>query len=259
MENQITVFSSNMFEDIRTITDNNIVYFCANDVAKNLGYKRPNDAVSAHCRATVKYSTLISGKMQMINYITESDVYRLIAHSKLPKAVEFEKWIFEDILPSIRKHGGYLTPQKVEEALLNPDVLIELATQLKVEREKNQELEVQNELMKPKASYYDIVLQSDSLLPITVIAKDYGWSAVKLNNFLCFNKIQYKCDGTYVLYQKYADKGYVGTKTNTYTDKDNEVQTKVHTYWTQKGRLFIYELMKKNGTLPLIEQNETEN
>lgn len=106
--NELQIFQSEEFGEIRTIEEDGKVLFCASDVAKALGYARPNDAVTAHCRATVKHSTPISGKIQEINFIHEGDVYRLITHSKLPSAEKFESWVFDEVLPAIRKTGGYV-------------------------------------------------------------------------------------------------------------------------------------------------------
>lgn len=106
--NELQIFQSEEFGEIRTIEEEGRVLFCASDVAKALGYARPNDAVTAHCRATVKHSTPISGKIQEINFIPEGDVYRLITHSKLPSAEKFESWVFDEVLPAIRKTGGYV-------------------------------------------------------------------------------------------------------------------------------------------------------
>ena len=120
MDNKLTVFNNADFGEIRTLEENGTVLFCASDVAKALGYSRPNDAVSQHCRATVKHSTPISGKMQDINFIPEGDVYRLIARSKLPTAERFESWVFDEVLPSIRKNGGYIAGQET----LSPEELM---------------------------------------------------------------------------------------------------------------------------------------
>lgn len=140
--NDVKIFESPEFGELRTIKEGDKIYFVASDVAKALGYKRPADAVSAHCRYTVKRSIPHpqgKGTLQM-NIIPEGDVYRLAVHSELPSAEKFEHWVFDEVLPAIRKHGGYMTPEKVEEALLNPDVLIQLATELKEERNKNKAL-----------------------------------------------------------------------------------------------------------------------
>lgn len=109
--------------------------------------------------------------------------------------------------------------------------------------------------LQPKASYYDVVLNCKDLLSITSIAKDYGKSGVWLNRYLHQNGVQYKQWQNWLLYQKYAEKGYTSTKTQTFNGVDGQQHTKVHTYWTQKGRLFIYDLLKANGLLPLIEQD----
>ena len=111
--------------------------------------------------------------------------------------------------------------------------------------------------MQPKASYYDVVLNSPDLVSITEISKDYGWSAQKMNEYLHRQGIQFKQGGRiWILYQKYAEKVYTSTKTNTYPATDGSIHTKVHIYWTQKGRLFIYDLLKADGILPLIEQED---
>lgn len=257
----LQVFKNEEFGTIRTVEKDGKILFCGSDVAKALGYARPNDAVSAHCRATVKHSTLISGKIQKINYILEGDLYRLITHSKLKSAEKFERWVFDEVLPSIRKHGAYMTPDTIEKLINNPDLVIELATALKEEREKSKTLEKEvviknHQIMelKPKASYYDLVLNCKDLISTTVIAKDYGWTAKDLNKYLSKAKIQFKQGGVWLLYQKYAKKGYTSTRTYNYSDKDGTEHMKVHTYWTQKGRLFIYHLLKNKGVLPLMER-----
>ena len=108
MNNNLEIFKNEEFGEVRTIMLDDKPYFMASDIAKALGYARPNDAVSRHCRATVKHSTPISGKIQKVNFIPEGDMYRLIAHSKLPSAERFESWIFDEVLPTIRRTGGYI-------------------------------------------------------------------------------------------------------------------------------------------------------
>lgn len=108
MNNNLEIFKNEEFGEVRTIMLDDKPYFMASDIAKALGYARPNDAVSRHCRATVKHGTPISGKIQKVNFIPEGDMYRLIAHSKLPSAERFESWIFDEVLPTIRRTGGYI-------------------------------------------------------------------------------------------------------------------------------------------------------
>lgn len=108
--------------------------------------------------------------------------------------------------------------------------------------------------MKPKVSYYDICLQTKDAIAISVIAKDYGWTAARMNKELADRKIQFKQNRIWLLYQKHAEQGYTVTKTSLYSDNSGAEHSSVHTYWTQKGRLFIYDLLKKDGILPLIEK-----
>lgn len=127
---------------------------------------------------------------------------------------------------------------------------VQLETTVKVQEQQIAEL-------KPKASYYDIVLNCKDLVSISVIAKDFGKTAIWLNQYLHDKGIQYKQggkNGIWLLYQKYAEQGYTGTKTNPYNGADGLQHTRVHTYWTQKGRLFIYDMLKADGILPKIEQ-----
>jgi anti-repressor protein len=178
--NEIKIFENSEFGSVRTVEENGNVLFCGSDVAKALGYARPNDAISSHCRATVKHSTLISGKMQEINYIPEGDVYRLITHSKLPSAERFEHWVFDDVLPSIRKHGTYMTDSVIEQALTDPDFLIKLATELKTEREKRKALEVKAEQDKSKVLFADAVATAKTSILIGDLAKIIKQNGVEI-------------------------------------------------------------------------------
>lgn len=255
MANQVQIFENEQFGKVRIIDEDGKVLFCGTDVAKALGYARPNDAVSRHCRATVKRSSPISGKLQEINFIPEGDVYRLITHSKLPAAQKFESWVFDEVLPSIRRHGLYATDEMLKQMIVSPELVKGMAEQLIAERAKVKEqadtIAVQGksiERMKPKEDYCDKVLSSPNAVPITVIAKDYGFSAQAMNELLYVLGVQYKRGQTWVLKQEYARAGY--TKSYTYLAPSGE--SVVQTRWTQKGRLFIYELLKKErGILPL--------
>lgn len=269
--NEVKIFENEEFGSVRTVEEDGKMLFCGSDVAKALGYTRPNDAVNDHCRidATSKRRTIIDrlGRKQEALFIPEGDVYRLIAHSKLPAADQFERWIFDDVIPTIRKTGGYVNNDElfietyfsqVEEST-KAMLRATLATVREV-NEKNRQLEqtvgVQSQQiaeLQPKATYYDVVLQCEDLISITAIAKDYGKSARWMNNYLHEKGVQYRQGDIWLLYQTYAERGYTSTKTFKYED-GGENHVKVHTYWTQKGRLFIYELMKSDGHLPIIEQ-----
>jgi len=134
----IQIFKNDSFGEVRVTEIDGKTYFVGSDVAKALGYVNPRDAIIRHCKSggVVKYDTPVNNVIQQVTYIDEGNLYRLIAKSELPAAEKFETWIFDDVLPTIRKHGAYITPAKTEELLLNPDLIIQLATTLKIEREK---------------------------------------------------------------------------------------------------------------------------
>lgn len=262
MNNQVKVFESAEFGSVRTVEVGEVPYFVGRDVATVLAYKDTTDALQRHVDDDdkVKHPLIDSlGRVQQTTLINESGLYSLILGSKLPNAKKFKRWVTSEVLPSIRKHGMYAT----DELLANPDFAIQVFQELKAEREKCSLLEttvkVQSQQiaeLKPKASYYDIVLNCKDLVSTSVIAKDYGKSAIWLNQYLHDKGVQYKQggkNGIWLLYQKYAEQGYTGTKTNPYNGSDGLQHTRVHTYWTQKGRLFIYAMLKNDGILPKVE------
>lgn len=249
-------------QDVRTTTINGEPYFVGKDVAEVLGYAKARNAIASHVDDEDKKGAPIQGDLggtQMMTIINESGLYSLILSSKLPQAKDFKRWVTSEVLPTIRKHGMYA----VDDLLDNPDMVIAAFQRLKEERrlrlQAQEEVAQKNQIiqeLQPKATYYDLILQSESLVAISVIAKDYGMSAKKLNNLLHELKVQFKQGKTWLLYQKYADKGYTQSKTYTI---DAE-RSQMHTYWTQKGRLFIYDLLKnKKGILPKIEQENQDD
>ena len=250
-ELQIFNFENN---EVRTMIVNDEPFFVANDVAKTLGYTNPSKATNDHCKkGFTGWGNDSLGRPQQFKLIPESDVYRLVFRSKLPEAEKFENWVTEEVLPSIRKHGGYLTPEKIEEALLNPDTLIKLATNLKEERTQRLLAEQRVNELQPKADYYDSILRNKSLMTISVIAKKYGMSAKGMNTLLHELGVQYNHAGTWLMYSKHQNKGYTHTEMIPVQGSEKLVPS---TKWTQKGHIFIYELLKNNGVLPLIEQKD---
>lgn len=258
---ELQIFNNAEFGSIRTLMINDEPYFVGKDVAEILGYTNPQKAIRDHIDEedkTLNESFTVNGTKGIL--INESGLYSLILSSKMPNAKKFKRWVTSEVLPNIRKHGVYA----VDELLNDPDMLIAALTKLKVEREKTNALmatvAVQNQQiveMKPKASYYDVVLNCKDLVAISVIAKDYGWSASRMNQYLHDKGIQYKQGNKiWLLYQKYAEMGYTSTKTHSYPGSDGTMHTKVHTYWTQAGRLFIYGLLKADGILPTMEQED---
>ena len=257
---ELQVFNNAEFGSVRSLMVNGEPYFVGRDVAKILGYANPNDALAKRVdeedKGVAKCDTL--GGIQELTVINESGLYSLILSSKLPSAKRFKRWVTSEVFPAIRKHGVFV----MDDIVNNTDALIEALQAFKAERLQRMALEEENAVqkqqlveMKPKASYYDVVLNSPDLVSITEIAKDYGWSAQKMNEYLHVHGIQFKQGGRiWILSQKYAEMGLTSTKTHTYPDNNGTIHTKVHTYWTQKGRLFIYDLLKGKGILPMIEQ-----
>lgn len=258
--NELKTFENEQFGSIRTVEIDSTPYFVGKDVAEIFGYVNPTKAIREKVddedKLMSKMDTSFGSKDTYI--INESGLYSLILSSKLPKAKEFKRWVTSEVLPAIRKHGVYA----VDEVLENPDMLISALQALKEEKAKAKRLtetlavqEQQIAELQPKASYYDVVLNCKDLVSVTEIAKDYGKSAKWLNEKLHELGIQFKQGGKiWLLYQKYAEKGYTSTKTQTYNGNDGEIHTKVHTYWTQKGRLFIYDCLKAENILPVMEK-----
>lgn len=182
MNNELQIFTNEQFGDIRTVEENGKVLLCGNDIATALGYSNPRDALYKHCRCVAKHDVphpQSPDKQIEMSFIPEGDVYRLIAHSKLPKAQEFESWVFDEVLPTIRKHGAYMTEQTLEDALTSPDFLIRLATQLKEEQEARKALEAENAAMQPKALFADAVATADTSILVGEMAKILTQNGVK--------------------------------------------------------------------------------
>ena len=256
---ELQVFNSTEFGSVRTTTVNGEVMFVGKDITDILGYTNPSKALADHVDEEDKLNNeSLSSLGQRGGWlINESGLYSLILSSKMPNAKKFKRWVTAEVLPAIRKHGVFA----VDEVLANPDILINALMELKKEREEKlalqQTVAIQNQQiveMKPKASYYDVVLNCKDLISTSAIAKDYGKSAIWMNRYLHDKGVQFKKGDIWLLYQKYAEKGYTSTKTHSYQGFNGDMHTKVHTYWTQKGRLFIYDLLKEDGIYPLIEQ-----
>lgn len=258
--NQLQIFENKEFGKIRTVEINNEPYFVGKDVADILGYSNTRDALSKHIDDEDKLTSQIAtaGQNRNVIVINESGLYSLILSSRLPTAKKFKRWVTSEVLPSIRKHGMYAT----DELIANPDIAIAAFQALKEEREQRQLLQFecnkQKQIigeLKPKADYTDIILQSKSLVTVTQIAKDYGMSGTAMNEMLHRYGVQYKQSGQWLLYSKYHNNGFTHSETVTITHSDGRTGTVMNTKWTQKGRLFIYNLLKSYGILPVIERD----
>ena len=260
--NELQIFQNPEFGEIRTIEENGKVLFCGTDVAKALGYKNPTKAIADHCKGTVERRANDSlGRQQNMKFIPEGDIYRLAAKSELPSAERFESWIFDEVLPSIRKTGGYIMGQEEmsDLELLSRAVLV-AQNQIAQRDAKISELHAEN-CMKdqviadfaPIRSYVDQILDSPGTMATSQIAADYNISARKLNCILHEERIQRNVNGQWILYKEHMGKGYTKSKTFQFTHSDGRQDSKMQTQWTQKGRLMIHEILKKRGILPLIE------
>lgn len=252
--NGIKVFEHEKFGKVRMVLIDGVPWFVGIDVAKVLGYRNISRDIKRHVDSE-DYRNYRNGSSEFNNrgvtVVNESGLYSLILGSAKNEAKEFKHWITSDVLPSIRKYGLYATAETLEKMICSPENVIQICTMLVNEQKKNKKLEADNAKLAEKCGYLDKILQSKNAIPVTVIAKDYGMSAQVFNDLLHFLGIQYKLkSGTWVLYQKYADCGYTKSKTYQY----DEDKTTVHTYWTQSGRLFLYNYLKKYGYKPVCER-----
>lgn len=248
----IQVFNYNDVElPVRTNNDGSIE-FDAEQAAIGFGICLEKQGVKyVRWERVRKY--LNSPQVEKGDFITEPQFYKLAIKANNPAAEKFQDWVTSEVLPSIRKHGTYMTPDKIDEILSDPDTIIKLATQLKVEREGRLVAEQRVNELTPKASYYDLVLQNKTLVTITQIAKDYGMSGQELNRKLHELGVIYRQGKTWLLYSKYQRTGWTQSETFMAPKADGTKKAVMHTKWTQKGRLGLYELLKQNGFLPLIE------
>lgn len=241
-------------------------YLNAEDVARGFGFVESKGRVEYVRWRTVNRYLKEFGFSQDVakdDFLPENMVYRIGFKASNEAAQKFQAVLADEVLPAIRKHGAYMTPEKIEEALLNPDTLIKLATELKAEREarKHAELEAASAKqvigeLKPKADYTDRILSSKGTVTTTAIAKDYGMSATGFNKLLHELHVIYKIGKQWFLYAKYQAKGYTHSKTFDFIHSDGKPDCNMQTEWTQKGRLFLYEFLKGHGVLLMIERNQ---
>ena len=198
MENKMQIFQNEEFGQIRVIQEDGKYLFCGADVAKALGYARPSKAVIDHCKGVLKRDTLTNGGIQALSYISEGDVYRLIVHSKLPSAERFEQWVYDEVLPSIRKHGAYMTDSLLEQAANNADVAAQVAKALYEERSLNKKLAGQLALTEaqltealPKAAYFDALVACPDCTGVRLTAKELGVPQSMFTAYLVRKKYAY--------------------------------------------------------------------
>ena len=240
MTNELQVFENNQFGQMRTITENGTTLFCGSDVAKALGYVNPSKALADHCRCLTKrevpHPQSPDKQIEML-FIPEGDVYRLITHSKLPTAEKFERWVFDEVLPTVRQTGAYMTPETIEKVLMNPDTIISLATQLK-------ELQTKVEQDKPKVQYFDTLVDRNLLTNFRDTAKELHVAPKAFINFLLEKGYIYRDNKSRLRpYQAHAEKGLFEVK-----EFASEFNNKagIQTLITPKGRE-TFRLLVGNG------------
>lgn len=258
--NELMIFNNPEFGRVRTLEENGTVLFCGTDVARALGYSNPRDAVSRHCRGVVKrdgvsLTTNQRGKTTEqtveMSFIPESDLYRLVFSSKLPASERFTDWVTGEVLPSIRRNGMYLLPKDYPSALRALADAEEKRLALAAENERQAQVIAEFE---PIRQYVDTILESQDALATSQIAADYGMSAQQLNKILRDEGVQHKVNGQWLLYKKHMNMGYTKSKTIQFTHSDGRTDTKLHTQWTQKGRLMIHNILEKRGIVAVMDR-----
>ena len=241
----LQIFKNDDGGEIRIVEENGKVWFCGSDVATALGYSNTRKALTDHCKGVTKRDTLTNGGVQSLSFIPEGDVYRLITHSKLPTAQKFESWVFDEVIPSIHKHGAYMTGETLEKALTSPDFLIELATKLKEEQAKRIELESKIEEDKPKVLFAQAVETSKSSILVGELAKIIRQNGVnigprRLFEWLRNNGYLMKTGSSRNLpTQSAMDAGLFEIKESTVNNADGTIRINKTTKVTGKGQTYF--------------------
>lgn len=265
---QLQIFNNPDFGQVRAIKKDGNILFAATDVARSLGYINPRDAVAKHCKSTgvaICDVGVITGKRadgapsvqtMSMKFINAGNLYRLIAGSKLPNAVKFESWIFDDLVPNTLKNGGYLVIKKGD----TPETLAErghqvlqasverLTKQLEKSEAENEQNKALLEEMTPKVEFFNEAMDYGTTYSITKIAKGLGMGGRKLNKCLHQLGIQYRQGGTWLLYSKYENLGFTKLVPEQLENRYGDTYSIVNSRWTEKGRAFIHQL-KREGKI----------
>ncbi len=268
MNNGLINFHHEMFGDIRAIERDGEPWFVGKDVAVALGYSNARDALAKHVDnedkkiLTSQNATLekLSIPNRGLTIINESGLYSLVLSSKLPSAKKFKHWVTAEVLPSIRRHGAYATAPTIEKIIASPEFGIALLKNLQQEQNMRREAEQRVRKLQPLADYTALILACPETVSVSQVAQDYGMSAVAFNRILNRAGIQYSVGGQWVLYAAYKDRGLVQSYTFNYRHNDGTDGCRMYTRWTQRGRLFLYDILKKIGIIPMIEKtNDNED
>ena len=243
--NDIKIFENPEFGSVRTAEIDGKTYFAGKDIAAALGYVSTANAVAAHCKGVTEIMTPTNNGVQPLKYISEGDVYRLIVHSKLPAAERFERWVFDEVLPTIHKHGAYMTDDVLHRAITEPDFLIQLATELKEEQEKRRQLEVDAAANRPKVLFAEAVETAQTSILIGDLAKLIKQNGVdigqkRLFEFLRQNGFLIKSGlSRNMPTQKAMEQGLFEVKERTISNPDGSVRITKTTKVTGKGQTYF--------------------
>nr|DAO79852.1 MAG TPA: repressor domain protein [Caudoviricetes sp.] len=263
MANQIVIFNNPQFGEIRTAGTADNPLFCLADLCRVLELRvdgvTPRLKKDGYNRIGVIDSL---GREQQALFVNEQNLYKVIMRSDKPQAEPFQDWVCGEVLPSIRKTGGYITttPEMSDAEILAKAVLVAQTTianrETRIKQLENENAEQKQLISKMQKGndYLNVILQSNGTLATTQIAADYGMSAIAFNRKLNEMRIQRKVNGQWILYGELMGKGYVHSRTISFFHSDGRPDTRMSTEWTQRGRLFLYDALKELGVLPLIER-----
>ncbi|WP_144597400.1 phage antirepressor [Bacillus cereus] len=248
--NKLEKFSHNMFGNLEILIKEGKELFPAADVAKALGYSNPHKAIKDHCKPEGVNESLVptNSGMQTKKFINEPNLYRLIVKSKLPQAEQFEKWVFEEVLPSIRKHGAYMTDQVLEQAVTNPEFMIGILTKLKEEKEKLAAAQQQIVQQQPLVVFAEACMQSEQTLKVSEVAKLATKQGVKIGQRQLFAKLrewELMFKRSTEPTQPAVEKGYFEIAQGVKQKPNGEAFTWTTTYVTPKGQAYIIDRLKK--------------
>lgn len=244
--NELQIFNNDEFGQVRIVEIDGEPWFVAADVCRVLEIQNTTQALN-NLDADER-SIFNIGRQGNANIINESGLYALVLKSRKPDAKRFRKWLTSEVVPSIRKNGIYLNPN----APIDPRFLRKMADELEARDKQIAALTAQVDELQPKADYAESILRCQDAVPITLIAKDYGYGAASFNELLHTFRIQFKTGGTWALYQPYAKMGYAVTTPEILKNG----LTVTHMRWTQKGRMFLYNVLKRENIVPVIERDD---
>jgi len=254
MQDTMLVFENKEFGKIRIINIDGMPWCVLADVCKILDLTNPTSVAQKldedeKLKVDPK-SNLGSRSNVPVTVINESGLYAVILRSDKPNAKTFRKWVTSEVLPSVRKHGAYINEDVLHRMQEDSEYNAELLRILAAERNRSTALANKVAVLVPKAHYHDIVMQYPDAIPITLIAGDYGMTANAFNKLLHSLRIQRKVGGVWVLYKEHQGYGY----TVTHTCTRNGIVVWMHTYWRQKGRRWLYDVLKSYGIVPVVER-----